>query len=202
MAKRKLINNLISKENIHEEIRLIDETDIEYITPSGKIYTYYGDNMYYPKKTFINKSNGYIYTNLNSSDGKTIQRRVHRLVAIAYLPNPNNLPIVMHIDNDKGNPTLANLRWGTHQENTQDAFNDGLAVNDKGFQDSQSIPVVQFDLDYKFIKSFGSVSIASKITGMTKTGILHQCHHRTTRKPHKGYYYRFLYEYKEKGFVL
>lgn len=202
MAKRKFENTLINKEDIHEEIRLIDGTDIEYITPSGKIYTYYGNNMYYPKQTFINKFNGYVYVNLHSSDGKMIQRRVHRLVAIAYLPNPNNLPVVMHIDNDKSNPILKNLKWGTHQENTQDAFDDGLAINDKGFRDSQSMSVAQFDLDYKFIKSFGSVSIAAEITGMTKTGILHQCYHRATRKPRKGYYYRFLDEYKEKGFVL
>ena len=202
MAKRKLENKLISKKDIQEEIKLIDETDTEYITKSGKIYTYYGNDKYYPKKTYINKHNGYLYVNLNGSNGKRLTKRVHRLVALAYLPNPYNLPVVMHIDNDKSNPILPNLKWGTYQENTQDAFNDGLAVNDKGFKDSQSMPIAQFDLNHNFIKSFGSVSIAAKLTGMTKTGILYQCHHKTTRKPRKGYYYRFLDEYKEVGFVL
>ena len=202
MAKRKLENKLINKDDIQEEIKLIDETDIEYITRSGKVYTYYGDNKYLPKRTFINKNNGYLYVNLNGSNGKMITRRVHRLVAIAFIPNPENLPVVMHIDNDKANPVVTNLKWGTHQENTQDAFDDGLAKNDKGFHDSQSFPVAQFDLDFVFIKSFGSASIAAKKTGMTVTGILYQCYHRATRKPKKGFYYRFLDEYKEKGFVL
>ena len=202
MAKRKFVDKLINKEDIQEEIKLIDETSTEYITKSGKIYTYYGNNRFFPKKTYVNRHNGYLYVNLNGVDGKRLTRRVHRLVAIAFIPNPDNLPVVMHIDNDKTNPDVSNLKWGTCQENTQDAFNDGLATNDKGFRDSQSMPIAQFDLNKRFIKSYGSVSIAAELTGMTKTGILHQCYHRMTRKPRKGYYYRFLDEYKEKGFVL
>ena len=124
------------------------------------------------------------------------------MVAIAFIPNPNNLPIVMHKDNDKTNPNLNNLKWGTVSENTQDAFNDGLALNDKGFKDSQSMPVAMFDLDKNFIKSFGSVSIAASITGITKSGILYQCKYKMKSKPRCGYYFRFLDEYKEKGFVL
>lgn len=181
---------------------MIDGTDKEYITPSGKVYTYYGNGKFFPKQTFINKNNNYVYVNLNSLNGKTVQRRVHRLVAIAFLPNPNNLPVVMHIDNNKANPVLSNLKWGTVQENTKNAYDDGLALNDKGFCDSQSMPIAQFDLNKKFIKSYGSVSIAAKLTGMTKTGILYQCYHKTTKKPYKKYYYRFLDEYIEKGFVL
>lgn len=202
MAKRYLTNKLLNRKDIDEEIKLIQESKNDYITPSGKVYTDYGEDKFFPKKTFVNNHNGYLYVNLNGVNGKTIQRRVHRLVAIAFLPNPNNLPIVMHKDNDKSNPHVNNLKWGTTQENTQEAFNDGLLVNDKGFDDSQSVAVAVLDLNKILIACYGSVSIAAMKTGITKTGILYQCNHKVKTEPRCKYYFRFLDEYKEKGFVL
>ena len=202
MARRKFENRLIDKDDIKEELRLIHGTDIEYITPSVNVYTYYGDNKFYHKKTFVNNHNGYLYVGLKKSDGKMIQNRVHRLVAEAFVPNPNNLNVVMHIDNDKSNPNASNLKWGTASENTKNAFDDGLANNDKVFDDSQSMPVVQFDLNHNYIDNYGSASIASKMVGITKSAILYQCYHKMKSTPRKGYYYRSLDEYKEKGFVL
>lgn len=52
--------------------------------------------------------------------GISRQLRVHRLVAEAYIPNPNNLPIVRHKDHDRTNPHFSNLEWGTHQDNMDD----------------------------------------------------------------------------------
>lgn len=43
---------------------------------------------------------------------------VHRLVAIHFLPNPDNLPIVNHIDHDRQNPNVKNLEWVSHKENS------------------------------------------------------------------------------------
>lgn len=43
---------------------------------------------------------------------------VHRLVAENFIPNPNNFPHVMHLDEDRHNNTLSNLKWGTAKENT------------------------------------------------------------------------------------
>lgn len=205
MAKRKLTNKLIKKEEITEDLKLIKESSVDYITPSGKIYCDYGNNMFYPKSTFINKNNGYLYVAIKSKEGKEIQRRVHRLVAEAFLPNPENLKIVMHIDNDKSNPNVNNLKWGTTSENTKDAYRDNLASNKKGFEDSQSMPVVQLNLNKELINTFGSVSIASQATGVTKSGILYQCNHKVktkNRKPKCGFYFRYLSEFNESGFIL
>ena len=56
MAQRKMTDKLISRNSITEELRLIKDSETDYITPSGKIYKDYGNNMMYPKANFINKN--------------------------------------------------------------------------------------------------------------------------------------------------
>ena len=51
---------------------------------------------------------------------------VSRLVALHFIPNPDNLPEVLHIDNMPSNNYVTNLKWGTHQQNIQEAWRDGL----------------------------------------------------------------------------
>lgn len=201
MARRNYKERLIDIQDIHEEMRLIAGSETDYITPTGNIYKEYEKDKYFKKSVFINKENGYAYCNISFPEG-TKQRRVHRLVAIAFLPNPNNYPIVMHKDNDKENPRLENLEWDTVSKNTKDAYKDGLAKNDEGFNDSQSIPVCVFNIDQELLEKCGSVSIAAKKYGITKTGILYQCNHKVKTKSRKGYYFRYLQEYELSGFVL
>lgn len=58
---------------------------------------------------------GYIDVSLTLS-GKTVTRKCHRLVALAFLPNPQNKPQVDHIDRCRNNNELSNLRWATAKE--------------------------------------------------------------------------------------
>lgn len=201
MAQRKMVDKLIPKEKITEELRLIVGSETDYITPSGKIYKDYGNNMMYPKANFINKHNGYLYCGITYPEGQK-QRRVHILVAESYLPNPNNYPVVMHIDNNKANPNVNNLQWGTISQNTKSAFDDGLQKNDKSWEDSQSVHVCVFDINKKLIEKYGSISEASRQLHVTKTAILNQCNHGVKTKPRCGYYFRYLSEYETNGFVL
>ena len=97
---------------------LIKGSDTDYIAPSGIVYADYDNDMFFPKYPFENKHNNYMYTNVRFSDGKMRQRRVHVLLVKAFLfnPDPKNLKIVGHKDNNKHNNNLSNLYWTTNQE--------------------------------------------------------------------------------------
>ena len=69
-------------------------------------------------KKLSQNTSGYLITNL-SSNGVLKTVTVHRLVAEAFIPNPDNLPIVDHIDEDKTNNAVTNLRWCTTAQNTK-----------------------------------------------------------------------------------
>lgn len=59
---------------------------------------------------------GYLKIGL-MKDGKCNKHRINRLVAQTFLQNPDNLPQVDHIDGNKQNNSITNLRWSTNQEN-------------------------------------------------------------------------------------
>lgn len=201
--KRLLKTKLIDRSKIEEELKLIDGTDAEYITKTGKIYKDYGDNKFYPKSCFENKHNGYIYCNIVLSTGKTVSRRVHILVANAFLEKPEKFECVMHLDNNKQNNCVDNLKFGTISENTKAAFADKLIINAKGFEDSQSKPVYKICSTTKQVISvYGSISIASKECGITKAGITYSCLHKIKTKPRCGFYFRYKEEYDNFGFIL
>ena len=199
MAKRLLKEKLIDKTDIKEEMRLINGSLTDYITPSGEIYKDYGNNKFFHKAQWLN--HGYWYCGITYPEGQR-QRRTHILVAEVYIPNPNNYPYVCHKDDNKANRHMNNLEWGTPSQNTKDAHDRFMLQNDKGWEDSQSIPVCSFNLQGELLQKYGSVGEAYRDLNITKTTILNQCNHKVKTKPRCGYWFRYLSEYEKKGFVL
>ena len=80
------------------------------IFTTGKIYSQ-------SKKIFIKKflnNHNYYTVSLYNIKQKTF--KLHRLLALAFLPNPNNLPTIDHIDINKQNNNLSNLRWASQKK--------------------------------------------------------------------------------------
>jgi hypothetical protein len=73
-------------------------------------------------------STGYYMVSF-SYGNKSNPQRVHRLLASCFIPNPDNLPHINHIDGNKTNNSLGNLQWVTHEGNMKHAFSTGLANN-------------------------------------------------------------------------
>ncbi|MBL7692606.1 MAG: NUMOD4 motif-containing HNH endonuclease [Flavipsychrobacter sp.] len=71
---------------------------------------------------------GYLFVSL-SKDGVAKTHYIHRLVATAYIPNPNGLPEVNHLDGIKTNNAVINLDWCTHRDNVRHAYANGLNLN-------------------------------------------------------------------------
>lgn len=73
-------------------------------------------------------------------NGRTANKKLHRLVAEAFIPNPGNKPQVNHKDGDKSNNSVGNLEWVTNTENMRHAYSTGVKTN-RGEMGSKSILV-------------------------------------------------------------
>lgn len=132
---------------------------------------------------------GYCHVTLQI-DGKPKRFRVHRLVAEAFIPNPENKPYVNHIDGNRQNNKVENLEWVTPAENTQHAISTGLMLP------TRERAVVQFDLDGNKIAEYVSISDAARQTNSQSEKICVCCQRQ--REQHNGYQWRYKNECGEK----
>lgn len=162
----------------------------------GSIYTYRSNYRGRCTDRVIKKRQrkmqcGYMYCGIyNSKEERCISRRVHRVIAETFIPNPNNHPVVGHRNNIKDDNRVENLYWTTYSENTQKAVNDGLLVNDKGYDDSQSKPVNIYNTHTnELIGSYGSLKEAVRLTGLSLTTLSRQAKYK--RPTRKDFYCRY-----------
>jgi hypothetical protein len=105
---------------MEEEWKVIKEYPMYEISSLGRVRSYFkpGGGTRTVPKLLCNKIDrvGYSFIHLKNDNGRK-PLRIHRLVAEAFLPNPNNLPVVNHKDENKLNNNVDNLEWCTEQYN-------------------------------------------------------------------------------------
>jgi hypothetical protein len=91
-------------------------------------------------------------------NNKRYHTRIHRLVALAWVPNPHNLPEVNHEDGDKDNNRPGNLGWTTRKGNMEHAKNNDLLNTRTNERHELSKRVRQSDLNGDLVKEWPSVN--------------------------------------------
>ena len=143
------------------------------ITSCGKVWSYKRKKFLVPDIS----NSGYLKVDL-WKNGKGKNHYIHRLVAEAYIPNPDNLPQINHKDENKTNNCLQNLEWCDGKYNS----NYGT-INDR-----RKKPILQFTLDGKFVREWPSA---------TDVGIEVRSNIYTCLKGRAKSSYGFIWKYKE-----
>lgn len=111
------------------------------------------------------KENGYMAVNMVAINGKRKKEYLHRLVAIAFIDNPDNLPQIDHIDRDRSNNKVENLRWVSSSQNQRNTANNRQ--------------ISQYDKDGNLIATFGSIAEAVESVNGSTSGMYSYLQGRT-----------------------
>lgn len=131
-------------------------------------------------KQNVIRGKGYYYVNLYNKNNKLFT--IHKLVAETFIPNPNKLPCINHIDGNKLNNRIDNLEWCSYSNNEIHAYKHNLKT-------PLFKKVNQYDLNGNFIKTWNSIREANKFY---KTSHISECcNNKSSRKTAKGYLWKY-----------
>jgi len=122
--------------------------------------------------------------------------RVHRLVAIHFIPNPENKLEVNHLDWDKLNNTESNLEWSTHSENQKHRFEILWQIPNMTWRLWKESPnhkkVNQYTKKWDFIKTWDTITDAANYFSISKSHIVSCCKKRRSYKSIWGYKWEYF----------
>ena len=147
------------------------------VTEDGQIWSYRSKKFLKPNKS----TSGYLYVLLYKDENKK-HYFIHRLVAENFIPNPENLLQVNHIDENKTNNAIENLEWCTP------VYNTNYGTRNERASRSKFIPVYCEELH----KVFESAKTAAEELGIHRCNITSCC--KGKRKTCGGYHWRYADE--------
>lgn len=131
---------------------------------------------------------GYLMVNL-CKNSKTKMYKVHRLVAQAFIPNPDGLQCINHKDENKTNNCVDNLEWCTY------LYNNNYGTRNFKSASNRSISIIQLTLNNEFVRCYRSSMDAERRTGFHQEHIISCC-----KGDYKtAYNYKWLYATDYKG---
>lgn len=150
------------------------------VTPG--VFNHYKERLLKP----TTDASGYLVVKLQI--GKhSIAKKIHRLVAEEFIPNPSDFPCVNHIDENRTNNSVKNLEWCTYKQNA----NHGTRNN--RLREVSGIRVAQYTTDGKLIKIWDSLSQASSYFGCKSTSQIRRvCKKEKGRYSYKGFVWRYV----------
>lgn len=147
----------------------------------------------YAKKPVIlkptKKKCGYMVVTLRDENGKKHQLYVHRLVAQAFIPNPNNLPQVNHKDENKENNCVSNLEWCDNKYNN----NYGTRLEKLKNINPLKKSVIKCNLKGEVLNIYESIAEAVRDNNINRSNMVVCLNNKLKRKTAGG----FIWKYKE-----
>ena len=131
----------------------------------------------------IRDQDGYLLVNLYKN-GEKKMCKVHRLVAQAFIQNPDNLPQVNHKDENKTNNYVQNLEW------CDSKYNNNYGTSNQRRSEKLSKPVLQFTKDGEFVKEWKSMNDIQRNLNYSKGNISSCCTGRCKSA------YNFIWKFK------
>ncbi len=151
------------------------------------------------KRPFMNKGNGYLIVDLYKNN-KSQKVPIHRLVAEAFIPNPTNKATVDHIDGNRQNNAVSNLRWATYSENnsrfkTVGVRSEAIIVKKYAEKRKKRGGGHEAWLDILEEREFSSITMAASFFDCTISNISLMLEKGTIGKRGKMRGYQFLYKH-------
>jgi len=187
-----------------EEWRVIQNWERYAVSNRGRVvslglpYRHYGKlKTKFPQLLKPVPTNGnppYLTIVLYNGNGCKRRFVVHRLVADSFIPNPNNLPYINHIDENSLNNNVANLEWCTQE------YNNNYGTHNKRMAETLSKTtwkrrkVVQLSCDNDYIRTFDTLKDAAKSVDVTASSIGSCC--RGIKSHIGGYKWMYLSDYE------
>lgn len=160
-------------------------------------------------RNLTQRDDGHGYSNVTLTvNYNQKNKKVHRLVAEEFIPNPENKKTINHIDGNKNNNNITNLEWATYSENHKHAYRTGLKnVSEKQREAARNtgrntknliskIRNVEMIKDGIEVMRFESGAEAGRYFGVTSGAIFRACKNKGSKC--KGYEWRYCGEYKFK----